>query len=120
MSFLRDLQVANVIRCPDFKAGNLHDWSLAERGNELAGETGELCNVLKKLLRLHKALQHRLATREDAAREIELTAMAREELGDVVICASLIAAQLDVDLEAAVRDKFNATSRKIGSNVEME
>lgn len=53
-SFLDELRDANVRRCPDFKAGDIMAWSPAERGNELAGEVGELCNELKKLLRFDR------------------------------------------------------------------
>lgn len=112
--FLRELRWANVRRAPDFHAGNLNDWSPAERGNELAGEVGELCNVLKKLLRLSKSpLPH------DSAKLLQLIAHAREELADVFISADLIGAQLGIDVEEAVRSKFNATSAKIGSKVKL-
>jgi NTP pyrophosphatase (non-canonical NTP hydrolase) len=123
-TFLQDLRAANVKRAPDFRAGDLRDWSPAERGNELAGEvgellaevllaksTGKLCNVLKKLLRYGK--QHD----EDAAVPLDILASIADELADVFICADLIGAQLDIDAEAAIRRKFNATSTKIGSKV---
>lgn len=37
-----------------------------------------------------------------------------EELADVMICVDLIAMQYGIDLGAAGREKFNATSRKVG------
>lgn len=117
LGFLERLAAANVVRAPDFAAGALWDWSPAERGNELAGETGELCNELKKLLRHCKrfGVDYRDAIRDP--RNAEQMAKIRAELGDVVICASLIAVQLLIDLEDATREKFNATSLKIGSGV---
>ena len=36
----------------------------------------------------------------------------KQELADVLICVDLIAMDLGIDLAAAVRDKFNATSEK--------
>lgn len=74
------------------------------RGNELAGEVGEACNVIKKLER------ERMGIRGSRASVAELA----DELADVVICADLIAMQYGIDLEAAVARKFNATSEKVG------
>lgn len=72
------------------------------RGNELAGEVGEACNVIKKLAR------ERLGIRGSRATKAQLA----EELADVVICVDLIAMQEGIDLGYAVEQKFNATSRK--------
>lgn len=109
-SFLDELRVANVARVPDFKTGPLDAWSPAERGNELAGEVGELCNELKKLLRWQKGGKH---PGPDYLERI------KDELGDVIICADLIGAQLEIDIVDAVRNKFNKTSDKIGSQVKL-
>ncbi len=72
------------------------------RGNELAGEVGELCNLIKKLAR------ERIGLRGIRTNRWELSG----ELADVVICADLIAMDLGIDLGASVRNKFNETSRK--------
>lgn len=74
------------------------------RGNELAGEVGEACNVIKKLDRERLGLVGSRDTVKHLA----------EELADVVIVADLIAADFGIDLDAAVRGKFNATSEKVG------
>ncbi len=42
-----------------------------------------------------------------------------EELADVVICADLLAAKYNIDLEAAVKDKFNKTSDKYNLGVKL-
>jgi NTP pyrophosphatase (non-canonical NTP hydrolase) len=128
-NFLSNLAAANELRAPDFHAGGLMDWSPAERGNELAGETGEACNELKKLLRFDRRTGTRMLgpgmthwVDADEATQIERAAILeriRNELGDVVICASLIARQLGIDLQQATLDKFNATSDKIGSKVKL-
>lgn len=78
--------------------------TLAYRGNELAGETGEACNVIKKLERERLGIAGSRDTLEHLA----------EELADVVICADLIAQDAGIDLDAAIREKFNATSTKLG------
>lgn len=96
------LRDANVARQKEWDAGNQID--LAYRGNELAGEVGEACNVIKKLERERLGIAGSRDTVEHLA----------EELADVIICADLIAMQAGIDLDAAVRAKFNATSEKVG------
>lgn len=77
---------------------------LAYRGNELAGEVGEACNIIKKLERERLGIGGSRST---------FAALAAE-LADVIICADLVAMQAEIDLGAAVRSKFNATSEKLG------
>lgn len=96
------LRAANQARQKEWDAGN--QITLAYRGNELAGEVGEACNVLKKLERERLGIRGSRATKEQLA----------EELADVVICADLIAMDAGIDLDEAVRAKFNATSEKVG------
>jgi NTP pyrophosphatase (non-canonical NTP hydrolase) len=99
---LADLRAANVERqqewCPDQKP------DLSFRGNELGGETGEALNVIKKLERERLGWVGSRATLDQLA----------DELADVVICADLAAMAAGVDLQAAVRRKFNATSEANG------
>jgi NTP pyrophosphatase (non-canonical NTP hydrolase) len=76
--------------------------TLEYRGNELAGEVGEACNVVKKLARERLGLRGSRADNQ----------MLAEELADVIICVDLIAMMLDIDMESAVAHKFNATSEK--------
>lgn len=80
------------------------DITLAYRGNELAGETGEACNVLKKLERERLGMPGSRDTLEHLA----------EELADIIICVDLIAMDLGINMHRAVADKFNATSAKVG------
>lgn len=79
------------------------------RGNELAGEVGEACNIIKKLARERLGIRGSRATTEQLAME----------LADVVICADLIAMQAGIDLESAVIRKFNGTSEKYGLNTRL-
>lgn len=72
--------------------------------NELAGEVGEACNVVKKLEREKLGIVGSRATLDDLA----------NELADVVIVADLIASMAGINLEAAVARKFNATSKARG------
>jgi NTP pyrophosphatase (non-canonical NTP hydrolase) len=85
------------------------DVPLSFRGNELAGETGELCNDIKKLERLRLGMVGGKDTTENL----------KDEIGDVIICVCLIAMQLNIDLEEAVISKFNKTSDKHGLTVKI-
>lgn len=96
------LREANAARQAEWDVDNRI--TLAYRGNEMAGEVGEACNVIKKLERERLGIRGSRDTIEHLA----------EELADVVICADLVAMGAGVDLDAAVRDKFNATSEKNG------
>lgn len=79
--------------------------SIEYRGNELAGEVGEACNIIKKIARERMGIVGSRATVDQLA----------EELADVVICADLIAMGEGIDLLGhAVPAKFNATSEKVG------
>lgn len=102
MSEHRTLRTANEFRQREWdKEGGI---DASYRGNELAGEVGEACNIIKKLERERLGIRGSRAT----------TAQLAEELADVVICVDLIAMQYGIDLDAAVAAKFNATSQKYG------
>jgi NTP pyrophosphatase (non-canonical NTP hydrolase) len=74
------------------------------RATELAGEIGEVCNIVKKLERERLGLVGSRATLEQLA----------DELGDGLICLSLLALEYGIDLDAAAARKFNKTSDKLG------
>lgn len=101
------LREANKVRQKEWDEDN--QISLSYRGNELAGEVGEACNIIKKLERERLGIRGSRATVEELA----------EELADVIICADLIAMQEGIDLKEAVREKFNSTSEKYGLKTRM-
>jgi NTP pyrophosphatase (non-canonical NTP hydrolase) len=105
---LSELRKANKIRQQEWDTDN--KISIEYRGNELAGEAGEACNVVKKLARERMGIRGSRATPEQLA----------EELADVIICVDLIAMAFDIDLEEAVVSKFNATSEKVGLSTKIE
>jgi NTP pyrophosphatase (non-canonical NTP hydrolase) len=98
---LKELRQANKTRAAEWGAEGI---TLSYRGNELAGEVGEACNLIKKLDR------ERLGYVGTRASLQELI----EELADVIICVDLIAMDLGVELEDEVKAKFNKTSSKYG------
>lgn len=99
---LVDLRHANLTRQAEWCRGQMPD--LSYRSNELAGETGEACNIVKKLERERLGWAGSRATVDNLG----------DELADVVICADLVAATAGIDLYAAVERKFNVTSTKMG------
>jgi len=70
---------------------------------ELGGEAGEALNVVKKMQREAWGMRGSRATVGDLAME----------LADVIIIADLLAWKFGIDLGAAVRAKFNASSEKL-------
>lgn len=99
---LKTLREANITRQKEWDTDNRI--SLSYRGNELAGEVGEACNLIKKLERERLGIRGSRTTVDELA----------EELADVVICVDLIAMEEGIDLDKAIREKFNATSKKYG------
>lgn len=101
-----------ILRCSDLRTANIERQRLWDpdrkitalyRAVELGGEVGELLNVIKKLKR------EELGIRGSRASMQELS----NELADVVICVDLIAMDQGIDLNLAVRRKFNMTSEKV-------
>ena len=73
------------------------------KATELAGEVGEVCNIVKKLERNALGLIGSTSSAADLA----------DELADVVICLDMLAEEYDIDLWPAIVQKFNATSKKV-------
>lgn len=71
------------------------NWVLSDWTNALAGESGELCNKVKKVRR---------------GEEVPLEDL-EEELADVVIYADLIANKLGTTLAKCIINKFNKKSK---------
>lgn len=99
------LRGANEARDKEWDSGGKIDASF--RGNELAGEVGEACNVIKKLERERLGMRGSRDTKEHLA----------EELADIIICVDLIAMQYGIDMDKAVSEKFNKTSQSNGLSV---
>lgn len=106
---LSALRPINVQRAKDgFKCYDnqpLTYWTTA-----LAGEVGELCNMIKKLQRVEKggADGGSSYTAKDITKE-----MLKEEIGGIAIYLDLLASLLEIDLEEAIMDTFNKKSVKM-------
>lgn len=107
---LAALRPLNVQRArEDFKCYDnqpLTYWTTA-----LAGEVGELCNMIKKMQRVEKGGIDGGSsyTAKDINKE-----MLKEEIGGIAIYLDLLASLLDIDLEEAIIDTFNSKSEKYG------
>lgn len=100
-----NLRKVNVLRMEYFGHGDLATgWNVAEWGCALAGETGELCNILKKI--------NRNAGFDPSYNE--LRHLAAEEIADVAIYLDLISSKLGLHLDGCIKRKFNQTSEKHG------
>lgn len=95
---LRKLREANVKRQAIWPGGGKIDLNF--RGLELAGEAGELANLLKKLVRIELGIK---GTTED---KLNLLSQIEEEIGDVAICIDLIGMQLDKQILPQLTPRF--------------
>ena len=110
------LRDANMKRLPLFKDAkgrkchskkNGSDWSPAQWLQAVTGELGEYANLRKKV------------ERGDFS-EKEAKSMLADELADVVIYLDILAAQLGIDLGAAIMKKWNETSEKVGAPLRID
>lgn len=109
--FLECLEEANKDRQLEWAGSEKVDYLF--RMVELAGEVGELSNAVKKFHRATQGILGNKETPETVLRNLE------EEVGDVLICLDLLlnsleAEGINIDLQTAVRMKFNKTSEKHG------
>lgn len=100
---LGEFRIFNVERseAPKEQGGFGHKldlWTPAEWGNALAGETGELCNLLKKI------------RRGDIVNPLEV----EDECCDVLSYLDLTAASVNIDLAKAVIRKWDYVSMSRG------
>ena len=104
----------NFNRCEQEEGFNhpVDSWSLSDWMVALTGEVGEAANILKKMNRLRDGMEvhrfHQPVNMEDLKAELI------NEIADIYIYLDLFAVAMGIDLETAIVNKFNATSRKIG------
>lgn len=86
----------------------IDSWSLSDWGVALAGECGELCNVIKKMNRVRDSLNQR------AVDPGQLDTQLKMEIGDVYLYLDLLARRAGMNLEDCIRDTFNRVSEREG------
>lgn len=106
----RSFSTLNRRRCeaPNGFNHQLGDWSLSDWITACVGELGEAANIAKKLNRVRDGIRGNAETPD------ELKAALADEIADTFIYLDLLAQSQGFDLEAAVLDKFQRTSAKIG------
>lgn len=109
------LRAANTARLPTFKnrKGEIahsqadgSDWSDAEWFEALVGEIGEFANIKKKI-------------RRGDIGPVEGKKLLADEDADIMTYFDLLMLRLDIDLGAAVIEKFNEVSERVGSPVQI-
>lgn len=113
MSFLKELRTKSFTRGQEFHRGKTPKKNLEEllfRATELGGETGECLEAVKKLARQARGMKGGKSFKTSLKN-------LREEIGDVVISLDRLAEFFDIDLEDAIKHKFNLTSKKKGLKI---
>lgn len=100
---LRQLQLATEDRQKMYPG--CEEWMLSQWGNALAGETGELCNFIKKI--------------ERDGSTPELREGLRKEIGDVVSYLAIICNKCGLDMGQEVIKKFNEVSDRKGCEIKI-
>jgi len=113
MNFLHKLRDLGDLRHIEWCGGLPTSSDALFNSVQLAGEVGELCNVMKKMIREYNNFKGGVPA--PAALQ-----MIREEMGDIVISLDLLASSLDIDLEQCITEKFNATSDKYNFETRFE
>lgn len=106
----KDFSVFNRRRCEAPNGFNhpLSGWSLSDWFTAVMGELGEAANIGKKLNRVRDGIPGNTETPD------ELKSKLADEIADAFIYLDLLAQSQGIALEAAVLDKFQRTSAKIG------
>lgn len=98
-SFLQKLRELSVERCEKhyFK---LDHWNVLEWAGAAAGECGEMANIAKKMREAPGVLLY----------HVQLA----DEVADTIIYLDLLCASQGIDLEIAIKNKFNERSANLG------
>jgi NTP pyrophosphatase (non-canonical NTP hydrolase) len=126
---LADLRNATIQRQAEWCTNPNEPPDLSFRAMELGGEAGECADAFEAammLVGLHRSVGRTLNVAKKIERERHDWRGSRAtkedlaaELADVVICVDLMALTAGIDLMSAVRDKFNATSEKVGLSTKL-
>lgn len=92
----------------------LSDWSLSDWAVAMAGEAGEVCNVVKKL----NHCRNGLGDLNGGVTEAELKADLAAEIGDTYTYLDLLAQSAGFAIyEDCILPKFNKVSKRVGSDI---
>lgn len=110
-----NFSITNLDRCQSPTGFNhsLYSWSLSDWFTATMGELGEAANIAKKLNRVRDNIPGNDISGTD------LKQMLEDEIADTFIYLDLLAQSQGIDLERAVKNKWNKTSDKIGYKVKL-
>lgn len=94
----REFQKINEVRCKAGFKSSVDDWNRLEWAGAVCGEAGELANLCKKVRRGEQVPTQDIA----------------DEIADVFTYLDLLATRCGIDMQEAVRSKFNRVSEKRG------
>jgi len=87
-------------------------WTESHWSNAIAGETGELCNMIKKRSR-YELYEYKKESDNISIEELG------KELADIVCYADLLATELGLNLENCIKQKFNEVSDRYGCDIKL-
>lgn len=109
MTDLAELSRINRSRCDRWHSAG-EPWISSDWSNALAGETGELCNQIKKYRRHETGAKKAYNTPPVE----EVMAAIRDEIADVFLYLDLVAYYFGMDLQSCISRKFNLVSEAQG------
>ena len=104
MDFLKELSNKNPERCKAF-GHTVQDMPILFWSTAVAGEVGEMCNLIKKM------------ERGDSG---DFTTAIALEAADIVIYLDLLCTKLGIDLMGSVFHKFNQVSLRVKSDIVLD
>lgn len=126
MNVLKELKKVNAQRSEQGFGFKLTDWNLSQWSNAVAGECGELCNLVKKVERGDYMKKHFKSAGPNAELDyVEACAKNdyRQEIGkeaaDIVIYLDLLCQREGIDLASEIVHKFNEVSDRVKSPIKI-
>lgn len=96
-----DFQALNARRCNEAFRHGVHDWPIQNWALAIAGEAGELCNIVKKIVRGDFALSDK---------RVEML----DELADIITYCDLAITRLGGHTDLVLMRKFEIVSQRYG------
>lgn len=115
------LTFAKIFRTSQKRSRRWHDggeqWGITDWSNDIAGETGEMCNAVKKFRRVVTGAKN---INTEPGRQLDENAARQkilQECCDIVLYMPMLLEELGFepgDFEAALREVFNRKSEEYG------
>jgi NTP pyrophosphatase (non-canonical NTP hydrolase) len=102
------ISTINLQRALRWHPNGLDSWSMSDWFLALAGEVGEMANVVKKMNRVRDGMQQKTVDASTLKNQLKM------EIGDVYIYLDLFARRAGLNMEDCIRDTFNRISIREG------